>query len=152
MTAAGIGTRHMPTMGRIVDYWRDHAEAWLLAHYIGWGEPFCFACSWLPPVDSWSAASAWLDRAHLQDRANGGPDDAANLVPLCHLCHLDMPEFPDSRADALAWVIDRPRRDPAFQVFTDAMPRRTPTRPTTLLRARAEYLGAVLELGQERAA
>lgn len=141
--------RNMPPVAAIVAHWRSHADELpsLEAHWIGWGEPFCFACTWMPPVpdgkrDSWERASRWLDRAHLQDHCVAGNDDAANLVLLCHLCHDDMPPF-DTRDDALAWVAARPRAEGDWQAFTDArLTRSAVTRTTTLLRARVKYLSA----------
>jgi len=145
-------TRQMPGMQRIVDHWRGHADELpnLRSHWIGWGEPFCFACGWLPPVadgrrDSWRCAGAWLDRAHLHDHANGGTAEPDNLVPLCHLCHGVMPADYTDRADALAWVDQYPYRAPWWQMWTDeALRGCTPSRPTTLLRARMRYQQVLL--------
>lgn len=138
--------RRMPTMQAIADYWAANEPDWLKSRWVGWGEPFCFACGWMPPIpdgqsNSWRLATPWLDRAHLHDRANGGPDDASNIVPLCHLCHDAMPEMMLSTADGLQWVRDRPTREPMFQWWTDhKLTGRRPTRSTTMLRARMRYL------------
>lgn len=135
----------MPSMPVLVAYWREHADEVpsLRSHWIGWGEPFCFACGWLAPVadgpDAWTRATGWLDRAHLQDHWIAGDDSPRNLVPLCHECHEEMPHFVDRDA-ALAWVASRPDADPLWQSFTDArLHRRTPSRGTTLLRARLHF-------------
>lgn len=52
---------------------------------------------------TWGAAARFLDRAHLADYCRSGNNDPANVIPLCHLCHRDMPEFAE-REPALAWV------------------------------------------------
>lgn len=160
-------TRHMPTMDAIVGWWREHVRDTeaepplrsdvpigdlprLSAYWIGWGEPFCFPCGWLPPVrdgraDSWRLATCWLDRAHLQDHCVASDDSPRNLVPLCHLCHDAMPEF-GSRDEALAWVTARPGVDFGWQAWTDARlaGRRDVSRTTTLFRQRAMYLERLL--------
>jgi hypothetical protein len=79
-------------MDEIVSYWAadplsDTPD--LKSYFIGWSEPLCFACGWLPPVsdcqkDSWRRAGRWLDRAHLHDRVFGGDLGAHNLVAMCH--------------------------------------------------------------------
>ena len=152
----------MPSMDAIVDYWIEQRRPELYSHIIGWGEPFCFACDWLPPVQdgspkSWQWATKWLDRAHLHDRCDGGPDEPSNIVPLCHLCHHDMREFntcvypsaEESKAAAWQWVIDRKRRPSMFQTWTDMYFRNgrgsKPSRQTTLLRARMRYLEMYVE-------
>ena len=142
--------RDMPPMTAIVDYWRDHQEPWLKAWYIGWGEPFCFACGWLPPArdgraDSWRIANKWLDRAHLWDKFYGGPDEPFNIVPLCHLCHHDMPES-HCTATGLQWVKDHPASDYMWQLWTDTTLRDDPTHLTTVTRSRMRYLEAMREL------
>ncbi|MGW4716832.1 HNH endonuclease [Nocardia sp. NPDC004260] len=143
--------RDMPSMNAIADHWRNAVPEWLErkvldSHPNAWHWPFCFGCGWFAPVtgrrrDSWIRANGWLDRAHLADRARGGPDTPSNLVPLCHLCHDVMPSF-DERAVALEWVRMRPRCEPLWQCHTDdrfdsSYP---PNRHTTLIRARARYL------------
>lgn len=96
--------RSMPSMSKVAAYWSrnfttaDVAEGVFgddfYGSYIGWGEPFCFGCNWLAPVDdtkpperSWSDAGSWLERAHVVPHSFGGSDDAFNLIPLCHSCH-----------------------------------------------------------------
>ncbi len=116
--------RVMPSMAAIVDYWASQgADPRWASWYIGWGEPFCFGCAWLPPVDrrkdSWHAARIWLDRAHLEDHCVHGDDTPPNIVPLCRICHRAMPDF-DDRDAALAWVTARPRRSSLWQIWTDA--------------------------------
>lgn len=108
----------------VIEFWRHQDVDWLRASRLGWGEPFCFACGWLPRVidgkpGSWEMAGKWLDKAHLQDHVVSGDDSARNLVMMCHLCHSIMPEF-DDRDLALAWVRDRPRAPSLWQAFTDA--------------------------------
>ncbi|WP_305779506.1 hypothetical protein [Nocardia nova] len=135
-------------MARIVEHWRAHPEPWLMANWIGWGEPFCFGCNWLPPVpdgrvDSWQVANSWLDRAHLHDRVFGGADAPLNLVPLCHLCHDAMPAS-RSQEYGLKWVEERVRCGPAWQLYTDTRLHNVrPTRQTTLFRARVQFLEAM---------
>lgn len=139
----------MPSMDAIINYWREHDGPWLKSRYIGWGEPFCFACGWLAPVadgraDSWRQAGKWLDKAHLHDHAAGGPDEPFNLVPLCHLCHDRMPES-DSTMRGLLWVQNREDVEWGFQLWTDTLlrNRKNVTRLTTLMRVRVRYLEAV---------
>lgn len=97
----------------VIDYWREHApEVFpdIQASWIGWYEPFCFRCGWLPPLPEvdpyqrWTAIGGWLELAHLQDHCAGGSDKPENLVPLCEFCHHAMPEFPEGRDRAIAWV------------------------------------------------
>ncbi len=85
------------------------------AYYIGWGEPFCFACRSLFPegptltvAAQWSYARKYLQLAHLQDYYIQQADDVSDVVPLCLNCHKRMPAF-DTREEALAWV-DSPSR------------------------------------------
>lgn len=158
------GRKSPPPLRRIVAYWRAAGETSavlpdLAAWWIGWGEPFCFACGWLPPVpdgleESWDLAGSWLDRAHLVDHARGGSSEPSNLVPLCHLCHDDMTvtvSF-DRREPALRWVAERVSPMPLpslWQSFTDACgaTRWTSTAAsnrTRLLRLRGDYLSLVL--------
>lgn len=131
---------NMPTMARIVEHWQRLDPPWLPSYFIGWGEPFCFACGWMPPISEWDAAGSWLDRAHLMDHCVGGASSPRNLVPLCHLCHNEMPPC-DSRQLALQWVKDRPRRETLWQVWTDAkLSRHTWRNTTTLIRERVRFL------------
>ncbi|MEV0881681.1 HNH endonuclease [Micromonospora echinofusca] len=98
----------------------------LYADYIGWGEPFCFRCSWLAPVDDtqgslaavWGSAAGWLERAHLYDWALGGSNEPENLVPLCRQCHDIMPSF-SCRHEAIAYVRDGVRKNGWWQMYTD---------------------------------
>lgn len=147
-------------MNDIVEWWRTHPDEWgrdtdtplLRAAWIGWGEPFCFACGWLAPVkdgrrDSWRVAGKWLDRAHLHDHVFGGSNDPSNFVLLCHLCHYDMPESAD-REGGLLWVYRRPMCHWTWQIFTDGMylgVRPPSNNRNTLLRALNAYRGAVLD-------
>jgi hypothetical protein len=155
----------MPEMNAIVKYWRAQDRPELESFFIGWGEPFCFACGWLPPVedgrpDSWARAASWLDRAHLHDRCNGGPDEPHNLVPLCHLCHDEMPAFgvyghyatpADAKTAAWKWVVEHPMKDGFFQAWTDTFCRgRQPNRNTTLMRAKMRCLEELRQLEDSR--
>lgn len=36
--------RQMPSMSKIIDYWKEHTQPWMKPAVIGWGEPCCFAC------------------------------------------------------------------------------------------------------------
>jgi hypothetical protein len=105
--------KNMPVMDKLAAYWRENWEQAfpdLLAGLIGWGEPFCFRCGWLAPMPgsgrsgSWSDAAGWLERAHLRDHMTGGGNEPANIVPLCTMCHRAMPDFVDSRDEAIDWV------------------------------------------------
>ena len=129
--------RHMPSLSSIAEYWRSAPETAtvlpkLYSHWIGWGEPFCFACGWLAPVldgpGAWAQplCGGWLDRAHLIDHSlSNGSDDPFNIVPLCHFCHDAMPPF-DNRAEALEWVTAHESMIPhpwLWQLFTDEVGR-----------------------------
>ncbi len=131
MKLVGGSRRGMPTLYRIVQYWRvRHGEVFpnLQASYIGWGEPFCFRCGWLAPVDDtratlaavWNSARGWLERAHLQDLALGGSNGPENLVPLCRQCH-DIMDPCKNRAEAIAYVNDGIPADSWWQMHTDAI-------------------------------
>jgi hypothetical protein len=131
MKLVGASRRGMPTLYGIVQYWRGrYGEVFpnLKASYIGWGEPFCFRCGWLAPVDDtqatlaavWNSARGWLDRAHLQDLALGGSNGPENLVPLCRQCHDIMDPY-ESRAEAIAYVNDGIPADSWWQMHTDAI-------------------------------
>lgn len=148
-------------MNAIIEYWRQQDRPELESWYIGWGEPFCFACGWLAPVrdgrkNSWLMAASWLDRAHLHDRWDNGSDEPSNIVALCHLCHYGMPAFftgdghhptpADARDAAWQWVTDHERCEVAFQFWTDSRflgKNHQPCRDTTLMRARMHYLEVV---------
>jgi len=131
-------TRSMPSLTRIADWWmhpeRASAFPGLAAWALGWGEPFCFRCGWLAPVppaaicngqtlakDPWRWAKGWLERAHLAEHSEGGPDAPENLVPLCGLCHRQMPEGLASREAAIAWINawTRDALNPFWQAATD---------------------------------
>lgn len=151
--------RSMPSVDDVVEFWRENgAREWTHAETIGWGEPFCFGCGWLAPVreglsSSWRESTSWLDRAHLQDHCVAGDDSPANLVMLCHLCHVDMPEF-DDRDTALQWVKDVASCSWMWQLFTDivvnenrsAWPRSSRTK---LLRLRNTYLEGMAKIREE---
>lgn len=130
--------RNMPSLPKIIDYWAAdrHSDAFpnLAARAIGWGEPFCFRCGWLSPipedvlseppakpVDPWKYANGWLQRAHLAERFEGGADRVDNLVPMCSLCHRQMPEQFKEREPAIAWINawDPDSRNPFWQLATD---------------------------------
>jgi hypothetical protein len=140
--------REMATMNEIIAHWRTEPISSaptgpaLKSAWIGWGEPFCFACGWLPPVEdglgedgnewSWRLAASWLDRAHLRDHWSSGDGSASNLVPLCHLCHEQMTDAYDDREDALAWVVNHPECEWEWQMWTDSrLRKKTPNRSTT---------------------
>jgi hypothetical protein len=127
-----------------IEAWQDDFPKLLLPGDSEWGVPFCFACEWQAPVEpdrpaSWNKANSWLDRAHLRDRAKGGPDSAHNLVPLCHLCHDRIPSF-DDRATAVEWVNSVRKVPTLWNLFTySCLWGATPSRSTTLLRAWSDY-------------
>ena len=89
-----------PSLSAIIDYWAepDQEDKAVLPNlrswFIGWGEPFCFACGWLPPLrtdKAWAEkdVSQWLDLAHLIDHALGGSSEPIRLcairAPVCGL-------------------------------------------------------------------
>lgn len=151
MTAAYVSApRATASIPAIVNHWAELDPLELPSHYIGWGEPFCFGCGWLAPVNDantekalprvWRTASEWLDRAHLKDHCLGGSGKPDNLVMLCHLCHSAMPSF-TSRDDALRWVYDRADVESMFQLWTDAhLAGRYGTTGQTMVRSRMQYL------------
>lgn len=104
------------SLTQIAEYWRkNRAKVFpdLPRHSADWKQPFCFHCGWRTPqtraakVNLWNAAGGWLERAHLHDHFTGGPNIPGNLVPLCCMCHRLMPEFPESRDEAILWVKSR---------------------------------------------
>jgi hypothetical protein len=61
-----------------------------------WGitHPECIRCG----------SETRVEKAHIIDRCAGGLDHAGNLLPLCHVCHREQPEFVNGdEAEALAW-------------------------------------------------
>lgn len=139
----------MPRHEAIVEYWREVDPQWLGSWHLGWGTPFCFACSWRPPLKEqrrpWSVASSWLHRAHLQCHVVAGDDSPANLVMLCHICHAEMPEF-DERDDALEWVKAHPRADMGWQTFTDTNGMNVSAGPRTMFKFAATYWNLVAQM------
>lgn len=128
--------RRMPSVARVVEYWRTHPQMWMKGQVIGWNIPFCFGCGWIPPVKihddfKWKGASSFLDRAHLEDHCLRGNDNPSNIVFLCPLCHSVMPHFA-SRKKALRWVSERyshriqtpsaALHDTSWQIYTNAHP------------------------------
>lgn len=131
--------RNMPSLAKIADYWAADGRA--VATFpdvrrfaLGLGEPFCFRCGWFAPIpdmfseryataDPWTYASGWLERAHLAERFSGGSDTVDNLIPLCNICHRQMPELIADRADAIEWVNewDPDSRNPFWQIATDSL-------------------------------
>ncbi len=104
--APSRGRRKAPSLQVIAEYWAGQD-----AFDVDLDEPHCFGCGTTLGTDStalqdrWNAASAWLDRAHLVDRARQGLDAPQNIVPLCRACHRVMPSFgPGEAADAITWV------------------------------------------------
>lgn len=143
-----LGREGMPGIPEIAAHWQQQDPLWLVSAVIGWGEPFCFGCGWLPPVTVWGSAGSFLDRAHLQDHCVAGDVSAGNLVMLCHLCHEAMPEFTE-RAAALEWVQRVPRRSDAWQMYTDALAGRgllrRANRGSTMVRHKADLLVMLAE-------
>lgn len=103
----GKRPRRMATLDQIVEFWSNTGLI-EQGNFIGWGEPFCFACEWLAPsphpyeYTPWGL-SGWLVRGHLQDHCQGGEGTVDNLVPLCWLCNDAMPPF-DDLFSAFDWV------------------------------------------------
>jgi hypothetical protein len=84
--------RRVPSLAKVADHHGLDAR------------PSCVRCGYEPPVDSWREASGWLQRAHVIDRFAGGLDNAANLRPLCRMCHRMQPIFvPGDEDVALEW-------------------------------------------------
>lgn len=143
-------TRKTYSAKTIIDHWAEHEDEFpsIRSHSIGWGEPFCFGCGWLPPVTGqriWDKAQRWLDKAHLEDWAYKHNDEVENIVYLCHLCHTDMPSF-EERQSAMEWVENRPQAEWLWQVWTDRVFQdrsSPPNRNTTMFRARMKFLEAM---------
>ena len=145
--------RRMPSMDKIINYWKQHTQPWMKPAVIGWGEPCCFGCGWMPPSPM-NQANAFLDRAHLQDHVVCGDDSPSNLIPLCHLCHSVMPEFND-RQEALEWVKNRYERyctthylqllQGCWQSFTDNHPNLNNPSKNTMFRLRVVVLELFLQ-------
>lgn len=159
--------RGMPPLDKIAAHWHSQPEqirrtlrsqytAGATAlntrrHYLGWREPFCFACGWMPPVKvaerhkswkAWNTASKWLDRAHLIDHSLGGSSEPGNLAPICHLCHDGMPPFTEHEP-AWEWVINHSQAEWEWQLWTDVAFQgkgRQVSRNTTLIRSRMKFL------------
>ena len=120
----------MPSLDKIVQHWRDQRPDPTYQDRLsasGTGDPFCFRCGWFPPsadpygATPWRYCSRWLDRAHLEDHAGGGNEDVSNLIPLCFLCHKEMPDHDAGQRDqALQWVKAGYQRRWEWQFFTDA--------------------------------
>jgi len=126
------------TLAQIARHWRMMPESDIYRHtrfdYAGAGEPFCFRCGWLAPVDDtppkddpwkvWNRARGFLERAHLVDYAalvdqgRTDEDTIGNLVPLCQWCHRRMPEHDDIRA-ATDWVVSGRHCGSMRQTVTD---------------------------------
>lgn len=126
------------SLANIAAHWHSRKASPIYQHtdfdLIGAGEPFCFRCGWLAPVNDtplkanpwavWNRASGYLERAHLADyaalRDTGrlAEDSIDNLVPLCRWCHRAMPEH-DTREQAVAWVVSGPQRPWMRQVCSD---------------------------------
>jgi hypothetical protein len=110
--------------GALIDYWRSQDAPWLKSYYIGFGEPFCFACGWLAPVpdgqpDSWDLAlKKWLFLTHVA----GQEDTVENTVPLCATCALEKREAGefDSLDHGQRWIAEHYDCDSARQMYTDA--------------------------------
>jgi 5-methylcytosine-specific restriction endonuclease McrA len=114
--------RRMPTLAAVGAYWAQNRYADVFPHLnryiLAMPEPCCFHCGWFAPQpcrldegdeksakqNPWVSAGGWLERAHLAERFSGGSDQAENLVPLCNLCHRQMPQLIASRDEAIAWV------------------------------------------------
>ena len=151
-----------PSLSAIIDYWAEPDQEDravlpnLLSWFIGWGEPFCFACGWLPPLrtdKAWAEkdVSQWLDLAHLIDHALGGSSEPSNLVPLCIFCHDAMPSFSE-RTPALEWILGRESKMPnprIWQLFTDACPLiGRQHRNYRMQKMRGNYLHALLTISE----
>jgi hypothetical protein len=157
------------SLPEIAAYWASNPDVEDLlpairAHWIGFGEPFCFACGWLAPVlddeNAWKRAAGWLERAHLVDHCFGGSGEPENLVPLCFFCHEAMRPYSFlDRIEALGWVTGHQTNIPMFeywQIFTDEMARvgggGSGSRQTRMYRLRGDYLMLYAKLAAEIAA
>jgi hypothetical protein len=130
--------------GTLIDHWRELDAPWLKSYYIGFGEPFCFACGWLAPVQDGTPGS-W-------DLAVGGhfliptvlvEGDAA--MPLCALCRNEpRPEFASVK-EGHQWVEQHLDTPSWFQMYTDnAMKDATPEGRAALENVVAQMMGAGL--------
>jgi hypothetical protein len=138
-----IGPRgKQPSLYELAVFWKDQEDVpgdWV--KFRGIGEPMCFRCGWMPPVDdeqelskSWRDAGRYLDRAHLADYVITGDNSLRNMIPLCHYpCHRTMPSF-NQRDDALDWVATGNGVHPAATGYWQ----RTTDHPLILLSDRAQ--------------
>jgi len=88
--------RRMPTVNRIVEYWRRQE----VQIAVEWNEAtdHCWRCGkHLIRVSSarHSEDPDFPHRAHIVPRALGGKDDASNLIVLCRSCHAQAPDVAD---------------------------------------------------------
>jgi hypothetical protein len=132
---------HTPAMSVITRYW---SEGWADSRdrvlstfgdklkYTCWDDPFCFGCTWKPPIDDedatlpqlWTQAASWLERAHIVPVSFGGDNDCYNLVPLCRACHRTvdnrvLTREVMGRIETLRAIIDLPPVEDHVQVYTN---------------------------------
>jgi hypothetical protein len=101
-----------PTSRHIRNYWLRPEGRARLGKQLDPSTYSCFACGRVPTLEglptSWGRLAAiWqLEKAHLVPHSLGGKARVANLVLLCHRCHLDIEPViyqygPDA---ALRWI------------------------------------------------
>ena len=128
----------MPSLGAIFLHWFDRDFAELKTQRLrDVTDPWCFRCGWLAPTvfartreknpdltgtamvgAAWDDAHGWLTRCHLWDHAEGGPETADNLVPMCCACHRVQPPC-GSREDGISYVNENVECPPLLREFTD---------------------------------
>lgn len=137
---------------KIFDYWKDKCideqgnvyiereEVFRFTQTVvyDWGEPNCWACGRIIPVENEPKYQEWIEaedlksiwncrtlrrcteRAHIIPRSLGGKDEPENLFLLCPKCHKESPDT-SMPSMFLAWVYQRRRRKhPALEVWEEA--------------------------------
>jgi hypothetical protein len=99
--------------------------------YMPWGSSILLPYAHVPfstelnEEQKWNISGKWLERAHLVDRALGGPDSPDNMVMLCHGCHVVMPSFDfGKRQAAIDWILENSINVEA--IMNRPLPRRLP--------------------------
>ncbi len=131
----------MPSLGEIFLHWYDakFAEVKAVEKIRDIAEPWCFRCGWVAPSTFnperlqekypdlsddrmlgpiWDHAHGWLERCHLWDHVEGGPESVDNLVPMCVACHRHQP-ICETREAGLLYVNEDVRVPDDLQRWTD---------------------------------
>ena len=118
---ARVFNRRHPSAWAIAEYWLSDTDTpfctpgdfYVCHDFYRIQMPHCFRCDiWrsfedgLSDSEKWNQSGRWLQKAHLVDRALGGPDTPDNMVMLCPECHSVMPSFDyGEKQAAIEWVL-----------------------------------------------